>query len=125
MPDEPLSSLVGPFTAFIKSISTRAKRLHAERRAGQVWFETENTDFINNVLGDTLTRLRGETIDDVWWKELLTLIEHPFITPNFLQLLFALKDRHNRVGIIVAIPQSRGEVGLSVEVNGQHTLPVI
>jgi len=41
-------------------------------------------DLLDKGIGETLDRLRGSGVDDIWWRSFLKRIEHSYIAPDFL-----------------------------------------
>lgn len=60
-------------------------RLYKERRTGHRLFQEDEFELIDIELEKTLTRLRGEQLDDAWLNQILTSIEHPLVTPQCLR----------------------------------------
>ena len=83
MPDltfSPLAAALRPaFSAAIRHFT----RLHEERSAARTAY---NADLLNHTLGDTYSRLKGGHITDTWWRNLLAIVGHKYIAPEFLQV---------------------------------------
>ena len=96
MLDKSLSALAGPFKPFVDTAFSHAGRLDAERQAGQVPFQNQ-PNLMDDILNKTLDRLRGGTIDDPWWSNLLNRLGQRYIAPEFLNQLALqewLADEH-------------------------------
>ena len=83
MPELSLSALASLLRPFITSVFRYAPRLLAERRAGQVWM-TQPSSLMNELLNETLDRIRGGSIDTSWWQSLLDRFSQQYIAPEFL-----------------------------------------
>ena len=82
MPDPSLSILASLLRPVAQAAFKHASRLHAERTAGQ---SSARSGLIESNLNETLDRLRGERIDDSWWRNVLKKIGQEYIAPNFLR----------------------------------------
>ena len=78
---EPLAPLL---RFVVTPVRTHVSRLHAERQAALVPV-IQPTDLINQALDETLNRLRGGTIEDTWWRNLLNRIGQRYISPDSLK----------------------------------------
>ena len=84
---ESVSSLVilaKPLLPLVKTVSNHCNRLHQERKAGQSPSE-QSTDIADEILDQTLDRLRGGNIEDQWWKGILDRIGQEYIAPDSLK----------------------------------------
>ena len=79
-----LSAIARLLKPIFGAVSTRVRRLHAERQAGVEPFG-QQMDLSEKVLSNTLNRLRGGNIDDAWWRSRLDSIVQQFITPELLK----------------------------------------
>ena len=59
-------------------------RLHAERKAASRW-PIQTPTILDNVLDQTLNRLRAGATQDPWWRRTLDLVGYKYISPDFLQ----------------------------------------
>ena len=57
-------------------------RLNAERKAGRT---PVSSDLLDSNLDQTLDRLRGGSIDDSWWQNILNRVGQEYIAPEFLK----------------------------------------
>ena len=78
-----LSVLSRTFRSLIQGVVRHIRRLSSERQAGQILGE-QSIDQMESILDDTMDRLRGENIDDSWWKKILNKIHQSYIAPDFL-----------------------------------------
>ena len=83
MPEVPLSTSAVVFRPFVKNVFRNGSRLLAERRAGQVPL-TQPPSFMDELLNDTLSRIRGGDVDDHWWQSLLDRFGQQYVAPDFL-----------------------------------------
>lgn len=60
------------------------KQLHAEHIAAKTPLPLTK-DLLSERLQETLDRLHGETVDDRWWRRLLTVVGHHYIAPDFFR----------------------------------------
>ena len=60
------------------------RRLSAERQAGQVPL-TQPSSIMDELLNETLDRIRGDSIDSGWWQSLLNQLGQQYIAPDFLR----------------------------------------
>lgn len=84
---EPLSSLVALATSLlplVKTVSGHCKRLYQERQTAHAP-PIQSTDIADEVLNQTLDRLRGGNIDDQWWKKILERVGQEYIAPDSLK----------------------------------------
>lgn len=79
-----LSVLSKTFRSWIQKVAHYTRRLSAERKAGQKPGK-QSADLMESILDETLDRLRGDNVDDVWWRNILNRIGQRYITPDFLQ----------------------------------------
>ncbi len=80
----PTDQLLSAAATTLRPFARRVWRLSSERRAAVPKLRTPH-DIIEDLLDQTLHRLRKGDIDDVWWKRILTHFAHNYITPDFLQ----------------------------------------
>ena len=83
MPDPASSQLAAALRPVSSAAIQYASRLQAERSAGR---SSYSVDLLNNVLADTLGRLKGGNITDAWWQKLLSTMEQRYIAPEFLKV---------------------------------------
>ena len=83
MPELSLSALASVLRPFAASVFGHARRLSAERQAGQVPL-TPSSSLMDEVLNETLDRIRGGSIDSGWWRNLLDRFSQQYIAPDFL-----------------------------------------
>ena len=83
MPDLSLSALASLLRPFVTRVFRHAPRLLAERRAGQVPM-TQPSSLMDDLLNETLDRIRGGSIDTGWWQSLLDQFGQQYIAPDFL-----------------------------------------
>ncbi len=85
MSDQPLlSAAASLLRPFVNAVLTHVSRLRAERQASQM-LAIQPTDLMDNVLNETLGRLRGGSIEDVWWRNILAQFGQQYISPDFLR----------------------------------------
>lgn len=83
MPDPLISSIVvSSFKPTKKSAFRLASRLYAERKANKANIPQE---FLDDILKETLERLRGTSVDRNWWQKVCKGIAHELVTPEFIQ----------------------------------------
>ena len=80
MPTPPLSAAAAMLRPFAKAVV----RLHLERQAGRLPINRA-PDLMDDVLSETLRRLRGGNIDDGWWRRILDHFSQRYVSPDFLQ----------------------------------------
>ena len=78
---EPLAPLL---RSVVTPVRSHVSRLHAERQAALVPV-IQPTDLMKQVLDETLNRLRGGTIEDTWWRNILNRIGQRYISPDSLK----------------------------------------
>ena len=66
----------------VGKVSKTVRRLRAERQGAQAPAQV-HTDLIDNMLKETLCRLRGGSVDDGWWQSVLSRWEQNYIAPDF------------------------------------------
>ena len=84
MPELSLSALASVLRPFATSVFGHARRLSAERQAGQVPL-THSSSLMDELLKETLDRIRGGSIDSGWWQSLLDRFGQQYIAPDFLR----------------------------------------
>ena len=83
MTEPSLSKLAVVLRPVSQAAFRHASRLHAERSGVRTPYE-EN--LLEHTFNDTLDRLRGGNITDTWWQNLLTVLGHHYIKPEFLRV---------------------------------------
>ncbi len=84
MPELSVSALASVLRPFATSVFGHARRLSAESQASQVPL-TASSSLMDEVLNETLDRIRGGSIDSGWWQSLLDRFGQQYIAPNFLR----------------------------------------
>ena len=85
MNSEPSLSLLANFLQpFVENVNRQWSRLRAERQAGQVPF-TQPSSMMDDLLSETMNRIRLGNGDIGWWRTLLDYFGHTFIAPDFLK----------------------------------------
>ena len=84
MPELSLSASASLLRPFVTSVFGYARRLSAERQAGQVPL-TQPSSIMDELLNETLDRIRGDSIDSGWWRNLLNQFGQQYIAPEFLR----------------------------------------
>ena len=84
MPELFLSALATLLRPFVTRVFAHASRLLAERRAGQ-GPATQPSSIMDELLNETLDRIRGGSIDARWWQNLLDRFGQQYIAPDFLR----------------------------------------
>ena len=79
-----LSQLSAALQPFVESVYRQCSRLAAERQAGQVPI-TQPSSVMDDLLTETLRRIRLEDRDSGWWRQLLDYFGHSFVAPDFLK----------------------------------------
>ena len=83
MPEPLVSSIVvSSFRPVIAKSFRLASRLYAERKADKANMSQE---FLDDILRETLERLRGTSVDRNWWQKVTKGIEHKIIAPEFIR----------------------------------------
>ena len=70
--------------SFVPRVLSRISRLHAERQAAVLPI-IQSTDLVTQALDETLKRLRGGSIEDTWWQNILNRLGQQYISPAFLK----------------------------------------
>ena len=70
--------------SFVPRVLSRVSRLHAERQAAVLPI-IQSTDLVTQALDETLKRLRGGSIEDTWWQNILNRLGQQYISPAFLK----------------------------------------
>ena len=70
--------------SFVPRVLSRVSRLRAERQAA-VLPVIQSTDLVTQALDETLKRLRGGSIEDTWWHNILNRLGQKYISPDFLR----------------------------------------
>lgn len=83
MTDLSLSAATSLLRPFVTSIFGHARRLSAERQAGQAPL-APSSSIMDKLLNETLNRIRGGNIDSPWWRNLLDRFSQEYVTPDFL-----------------------------------------
>jgi hypothetical protein len=81
----PLSTVAKPLISMAQAVWPHIRRMHRERQAGQTPFGVGN-DLLEQGVDATFNRLRGGSIDDTWWHNLLSHIGHQLVAPDFLRM---------------------------------------
>ena len=95
MPELTPSVLVSFLKTFVPAVGKQALRLHKEREAGRM--PSVDSDLMENVLDQTLGRLRGGDVDESWWRAILNRFGQMYVAPDSLKkpaLQEWLADRH-------------------------------
>ena len=79
-----LSVLAAVLKPFTESVYRKWSRLRVERQAGQVPI-TQPSSVMDDLLSETLNRIRQVDSDAGWWRGLLDYSGHRFIAPDFLK----------------------------------------
>ena len=80
----PLSAAASLLRPFVNAVLTHVSRLRAERQADRM-LAIKPTDLMENILNETLGRLRGGSIEDAWWRNILAQFGQQYISPDFLK----------------------------------------
>ena len=83
MPEPSLSALAVLLRPFVTSVYGYLRRLHAERRAGQMPL-LQPSPIVDELLTGTLDRVRGGNVDSGWWLGLLDQMGQQYVAPDFL-----------------------------------------
>ena len=67
-----------------KAVSQRVSQLRAERAAAKDPLRVQ-TNLLDERLKETLGRFRGSSIDDTWWRRVLTEMEQAYVAPEFFK----------------------------------------
>ena len=84
MPELPLSALIAVLRPFVARVFQHAPRLLAERQAGHAPV-TRPASFMEEVLNETLDRIRGNNVESGWWRGLLDRFGQQYVAPDFLR----------------------------------------
>ena len=84
MSEPSLSASVSLLLPFARSVFQHARRLHVERQAGQAPLP-RSTPIMDDLLSETLDRVRGGSIDSGWWRSLLDRFGQQYVAPDFLR----------------------------------------
>ena len=68
----------------VTSVYGRVRRSHAERRAGQMPL-AQPPPLLDELLNETLNRIRGGNIESGWWQGLLDRFGQRYVAPDFLR----------------------------------------
>ena len=83
MPEPLISSIVvSSFKPITKKVFRLASRIYAERKANKANIPQE---FLDDILKETLERLRGTSVDRNWWQKVCNGIAHELMTPEFIR----------------------------------------
>ena len=88
------SALAPVLKAFAQATLKQVPRVHAERKAR---WRAGDTKLIESNLNQTSNRLRGGSVEDSWWRNVLDRIGQEYIAPDFLRkpaLQEWLADKH-------------------------------
>ena len=80
---EPSLSAAASLLPFVTSVFGHARRLSAERRAGQAPLAPPSS-IMDELLNETLNRIRGGNIDSPWWRNLLDRFSQQYVAPDYL-----------------------------------------
>ena len=83
MSDPSFSILAAALRPVFGAAAQHASRLHTERSAVG---STYNAGLLEHTINDTLNRLRGGNVTDTWWRNLLAVVEHKYVAPDFLKV---------------------------------------
>ena len=83
MSEPSLSVLATALQPLVASVFRCVPRLHAERQAGQIPF-TQSSSIMDELLNETLDRIRGSNIDSGWWRNSLDQFGQRYVAPDFL-----------------------------------------
>ena len=83
MPDPSFSTLAAALRPVFREATQYVRRLHTERSAVS---STYNASLLEHTINDTLNRLKGGNVTDTWWRNLLTVVGHKYIAPDFLKV---------------------------------------
>ena len=117
MPDPSFSTLAAALRPVFRAAIQHATRLHAERSAVA---STHNASLLEHTINDTLNRLKGGNVTDTWWRNLLTVVGHKYIAPDFLKV-HAIQEwlsqqdvakdfRTLAADLVMSVPVERSEV---------------
>ena len=81
---EPSLSAAASLLPFVTSVFGHARRLSAERQASQAPLAPSSA-IMDELLNETLNRIRGGNIDSPWWRNLLDRFSQEYVTPDFLR----------------------------------------
>ena len=84
MPEPSLSAFAILLRPFVTSVARHIRRLHAERRAGQMSL-SQPSPIVDELLNRTLDRVRGGNIDSGWWQTLLDRFGQRYVAPDILR----------------------------------------
>lgn len=84
MPELSLSALASVLRPFATSVFGHVRRLSAERQAGRLPL-TQSSSLMDELLNETLGRIRSGSIDSGWWQSLLHRFGQQYIAPDFLR----------------------------------------
>lgn len=82
---ESISAIAKVLLPVAKALSPKVRRVYRERQAGRMPVGGAD-DLLKKGMEETLNRLIGDKIDDTWWREILGIIGHKFISPEFLRI---------------------------------------
>jgi hypothetical protein len=82
---ESISAIAKVLLPVAKALSPKVLRVYRERQAGRMPVGGAD-DLLKKGMEETLNRLIGNKIDDTWWREILGIIGHKFISPEFLRI---------------------------------------
>ena len=83
MSEPSISNSASLLRPFVNNVIGRTRRFHAERQAGQGAL-VQSSSLVDDLLSETLARLRGRSINSGWWRSLLDRFGQQFIAPDFL-----------------------------------------
>ena len=84
MAEVSLSALARPLLSLAAATWPRVRQLRAERQVGRAPFATSN-DLLDIGLDETLRRLCEGRVEASWWRSLLHIIGHEYVTPDLFR----------------------------------------
>ena len=67
------------------AVGRKVSQLQAERAAAKEPFRLQ-PDLLNQKLNETLSRFLGGTVDDAWWRRVLSRMEQAYVVPEFFKM---------------------------------------
>lgn len=67
-----------------KAVAQKVSQLRAERAAAREPLQVQ-TGIMDKKLKETLGRFRGSTVDDAWWRRVLSEMEQAYVAPEFFR----------------------------------------
>jgi hypothetical protein len=81
----PPSTQASPLVSVARAVWPYARRLYQERQAGQMPLGG-GIDLLDRSFDQTIARLCAGDVDDGWWRNILNVVEHRYVTPEFLRI---------------------------------------